>query len=103
MMDERRNPSYVGSWVDEVGETWRRKGKRGRVLDGRRVRSLLRRDDVPLVVWWSFETTRYDDAAAKLAAAEDLRSSADRQDEDIVASEWQAEDGRLLLMLERRC
>lgn len=62
MVDGKRNPSFEGSWVDESGHTWRRKGKRGRVIEDRRVRTLLRRDDVPLVMWRSFETTLYDDA-----------------------------------------
>lgn len=102
MLEDNHNPSFEGSWVDESGHTWRRKSKRGRVLEDRRVRTLLRRDEVPLVVWRSFKASRYDDAAAKSAAADELRAGAAHED-DIVASEWQAEDGRLLLMLEHHC
>lgn len=96
------NPSYEGSWVDASGNIWRRKGKRGHVLEDRRVRTLLRRDDVPLVVWRSFEATKHDDVGAKLAAADGLRATAD-DSEDVVASEWKTEDGSVLLMLEHHC
>ena len=102
MAEGDRNPSSEGSWTDGSGDTWRRKGKRGRVLESRRIRSLLRRDDVPLVVWQSFETTLYDDVPAKLAAADELGDLA-ADNSDIAASEWLAEDGRLLLMLEHYC
>lgn len=102
MADGRHNPSYEGSWTDEYECAWRRKGKRGHILDPRRVKTLLRRDDVPLVVWRSFQTTRYEDVAAKLAAAEDLQATADDW-QDVVATEWQGDDGRVLLMLEHHC
>ncbi len=102
MVEGKHNPSYEGTWVDESGNAWLRKGKRGRVLDRRRVRTLLRRDDVPLVVWRSFKTATYDDVATKSAAADGLLAPAVDAD-DVVASEWQGEDGRLLLMLEHHC
>lgn len=99
--DQRFNPSYEGTWVDPVGKTWRRRGKRGHALEDRRVRSLLRREDVPLVIWRSFETASYDDVTAKLDADNALRTSTDGR--DIRASEWESEDGRRLLMLEDCC
>lgn len=102
MAEGDHNPSFDGVWTDGTGLLWRRKGKRERVLEDRRVRSLLRRHDVALVVWWAFETTLYDDPVAKAAAADELIASAGRSD-DVHASEWQTEDGRLLLMLERYC
>lgn len=102
MAEGDHNPSYEGSWTDESGDSWRRKGKRGRVLETRRIRSLLRRDDVPLVVWQSFDTTLYDEVPAKLAAADQLGDLA-AENGDVLASEWSAEDGRLLLMLEHFC
>jgi hypothetical protein len=102
MVEGQRNPSFEGSWTDDRGEVWKRKGKRGRVLEDRRIRSLLHREDVPLVVWQSFETFRYDDPPAKEAAALRLSSSG-TWDHDVHASEWLADDGRLLLMLECSC
>jgi len=96
------NPSFEGSWTDDSGIVWRRKGKRGRVLDDRRVRSLLHRDGVPLVVWESFETREYEAAEAKKAAASRLGVGTSSPD-DVHASEWLAPDGRLLLMLEHLC
>lgn len=72
MAEGAYNPSAEGSWTDEVGDVWRRKGKRARVLEDRRIRSLLRRDDVSLVVWQSFETSKYDDPPSKEAAAQEL-------------------------------
>jgi len=101
-MPERANPTVEGSWTDELGLVWHRKGKRGRALEERRIRTLLRRADVPLVVWQSFEVTRYDDVAAKLEAAREAGAT-DARNDDVVASEWTAADGRLLLMLERSC
>ncbi len=98
--DRRHNPSYEGTWVDEVGNIWRRKGKRGHILEDRRVRSLLRREDVPLVIWRSFETASFDDVNAKLDADNALRASTDG---DIRPSEWESDDGRRLLMLEDFC
>lgn len=102
MVEGERNPSFEGLWVDDSGRVWLRKGKRGRVLEDRRVRTLLRRDDVPLVVWRSFEATCFTDAAVKQVASEDVRVSV-AHDDDVVASEWRAEGGRLLLMLELLC
>jgi hypothetical protein len=99
--DRRYNPSYEGTWIDRVGNSWRRKGKRGHVLEDRRVRSLLRRADVPLVIWRSFESVSYDDVTAKVNAASALRAST--HDGDIRASEWESDDGRRLLMLEDFC
>jgi len=99
--DRRYNPSYEGTWVDRFGNTWRRKGKRGHLLEDRRVRSLLRREDVPLVIWRSFETVSYDDVAAKLDADTVLRASTDGG--DVRASEWESEEGRRLLMIEDLC
>lgn len=96
------NPSFEGSWVDRRGQTWTRKGKRGRVLEERRVRSLLRREDVPLVVWQSFETTRHDAVAAK-ASAVDALGGLGQLRKDVVASEWLADGGQTLLMLEIHC
>lgn len=102
MVDPKHNPSFEGSWTDERGRVWNRKGKRGRVLEERRIRTLLRREDVPLVVWQSFEATWYDDVAAKLEGAHRATAGVGN-DVDVVASEWTATDGRLLLMLERFC
>ena len=102
MAEGESNPSAEGSWTDRCGVVWRRKGKRGRVLEERRVQSLLRREDVPLVVWQSFETCQYDDPSAKEAAAKRLRGLG-MADDDVHASEWLAEDGRMLLMLEHLC
>lgn len=96
------NPSHQGSWTDAVGQVWRRKGKRGYRIPERRVRTLLRRDDVPLVVWQSFETEQFDEPAAKAEAAEALFRMAEQPD-DVVAHEWTTRDGRLLLMLEHFC
>jgi hypothetical protein len=102
MVDVTSNPSFEGTWVDQSGTTWRRRGKRGRTLEERRVRSLLRRADVPLVVWQSFDSTMVFDPPAKLDAAAALSIGPKRRD-DIVASEWQNDDGSLLLMFEVFC
>jgi hypothetical protein len=99
--DERFNPSYEGTWVDPVGTTWRRRGKRGHVIEGRRLRALLRREDVRLVVWRSFETASYDEVTAKMDADNALRTST--VDGNVRASEWESENGRRLLMLEDLC
>lgn len=96
------NPSRSPSWSDEIGHVWHRKGKRTRGLSETRTRSLLDRDDVPLVVWESFETYRYDAPADKVSAASALRAAAASPD-DVVAHEWTSEDGRVLLMLEHLC
>jgi hypothetical protein len=101
MGERRRNPSSEGTWVDDEGKTWRRKGKRGHVLEDRRVRSLLRQEDVPLVIWRSFETASYDDITAKRDA--DIALRATTGERDIRASEWESQDGRRLLMLEDFC
>lgn len=102
MAEGEHNPSFEGSWTDESGDVWRRKGKPGRALEERRIQSLLRRADVPLVVWEAFETFTYDDPSAKEAAAKRVRV-AGAADRDVRASEWQTEDGRMLLMLEHFC
>lgn len=65
------------------------------------MRSLLRREEVPLVIWRSFEAASYDDVTAKLDADNALRAST--HDRDICASEWESDDGRRLLMLEDFC
>lgn len=96
------NPSFEGVWTDASGHLWRRKGKRGRILEVRRVRSLLRSDEVPLIIWRSFETTRYDDPTAKEAAVDKLYPL-DGPTGDVVASEWLDDDGAVLLMLEQHC
>lgn len=96
------NPSYEGVWIDASGRLWRRKGKRGRIIEARRVRSLLRRDDVPLIIWRSFETTQYDGPIAKAAAVDELDALGGPSD-DVVASEWRDEDDCVLLMLEQHC
>lgn len=82
--------------------TWRRKGKRGHIVEARRVRSLLRKDDVPLITWRSFEVTQYDDATARVTAAEELNASIGPRD-GVVASEWLDDDGSVVLMLEVHC
>lgn len=102
MAEGECNLSAEGWWTDGAGDVWRRKGKRGRVLEVRRVQSLLRRDDVPLVAWQSFETSQYDDPPAKEAAARRARGPG-VVDSDVHASEWLAADGRMLLMLEHFC
>ena len=81
---------------------WHHKGKRGDVLPERRLRTLLRRADVPLVVWQSFEIETFVDPVEKAAAVDALHASAARSD-DVVAREWKTDDGRLLLMLEHFC
>jgi hypothetical protein len=96
------NPSAEGSWTDGSGVVWRRKGTRGYRLPERRVRSLLRRAGVPLVVWQSFETEQHVDPASKVVAADALYGLADRPG-DVVAHEWESDDGRRLLMLEHLC
>lgn len=53
-------------------------------------------------MWQAFETVRYEEPAAKAAAGRDLRASSER-DDDVIASEWLAEDGRRLLMVEHHC
>lgn len=63
---------------------------------------MLRRAEVPLVVWRSFSSERYDEPAAKVVAAEEVRAAAAHAD-DVVASEWPSDEGRRLLMLEWFC
>lgn len=102
MAEGDHNPSFEGPWTDASGRLWRRRGKRGRIVEARRVGSLIRRDGVPLIIWRSFEATQYDDPTAKVTAAEELNASIGPRD-DLVASEWLDDDGSVLLMLEVHC
>ncbi|HMJ74495.1 MAG TPA: hypothetical protein VK507_00900 [Iamia sp.] len=81
---------------------WSRKGTRTDRLPDRRVRTLLRRADVLLVVWESFETTRHAEPDAKVEAARLLVAVAAHPD-DVIAHEWRSDGGGVLLMLEHRC
>ena len=96
------NPSHQGAWTDGSGQVWHRKGKRSHRLSPPRVQTLLRRADVPLVVWRSFETEQYLHPDAKAAAVDGLIRLADSA-EDLEAHEWTTEDGRVLLMIEHHC
>jgi hypothetical protein len=101
VVERPHNPSFEGTWIDEHGHSWRRKGKRGRVLEDRRIRTLLSRDDVPLIVWRSFEVTAHNDVTAKLAVWDQLRRTVAH--DYLSASEWQGDGGGVLLMLEHHC
>jgi hypothetical protein len=71
-------------------------------LDEKRTRALLRRGGVPLATWWAGKVEFYDSPEDKQAAADRLVDSAERP-EDMVASEWKAADGTVLLLLEHHC
>lgn len=71
-------------------------------MDEKRTRALLRRPGVPLATWWAGQVQRADAPEAKATAAERLYAAA-VQPEDVVASEWKADDGTVLLLLEHHC
>ena len=72
------------------------------MLDEKRVRSLLRREGVPLATWVAGIVEWADTVDAKAEAAQRLYADAVRPD-DVVASEWEAADGTVCLLLEHHC
>lgn len=94
------NPGSQKSWSDSEGRTWERRGDG--VPDDKRVRRLLRSDDVALVTWSAGRMEWFEDVTAKEAAAERLRTTAEHA-EDISPSEWRGTDGTKLLLLEHSC
>lgn len=98
------NPSSQTTWTDALGRCWTRHASAVRGLHPKRVRTLLRRDDVPLVVWHAGEVAWYVGAHDKQGAAGNARAAAAADTQgDVTPSEWRAEDGAILLMLERDC
>lgn len=94
------NPGTGKTWTDPLGRIWERRGVSW--LDGKRTRTLLRKDGVTLGTWWAGEVSFHETAEAKQAASADLHEAAERP-EDIVASEWKMLDGAVLLLLEHHC
>lgn len=94
------NPGSTREWVDATGRRWTRRGTTW--PDERRTRTLLRRERVPLATWSAGEVAFYEAVAEKRAAADGLRDAA-RSRTDVVASEWESDDGTVLLLLEHHC
>jgi hypothetical protein len=94
------NPGASKSWMDPQGRTWNRRGEDW--LEDKRTRALLRRGGVPMATWWAGEVAFYDTAEEKREAAARLYNAAERP-ESVVASEWKAADGTVLLLLEHYC
>lgn len=89
--------------MDAAGRAWKRRGERESGLTAKRVRSLLRRDDVPLVIWSVGDVDWFEDQDRKAAAALDLYAEA-RGRAEVRAVEWKAEGSdKRLLMLELHC
>lgn len=95
------NPASGSEWTDDQGRVWQRRGDSRSPLDEKRTRRLLRRPDVPMATWSAGEMRWAVAPDAKVAAAERLYAAAVHPG-DVVASEWHAGDGSLLLLLEHR-
>jgi hypothetical protein len=94
------NPGSSKNWTDPQRRAWQRRGEDR--LDDKRTRALLRREGVPLATWSAGEVVFYDTTHEKQAAAARLHDAAERP-HHIVASEWRAADGTVLLLLEHFC
>jgi hypothetical protein len=94
------NPGAAKRWTDPHGRAWERRGNAW--LDGKRTRALLRRDGVPMATWWAGEVAFYATAEEKQVASDRLHAAAEPP-ENVVASEWKAADGTVLLLLEHHC
>ena len=92
-------PGSTKGWTDSQGRTWT---PRGDGLDGKRARVLLRRTGVLLATWEAGRMAWYSTPEDKDAAASALLAKA-QQAEDVLASEWKASDGTVLLLLEHAC
>ncbi len=95
------NPSSSREWTDRSGTVWHRRGDRGEALDSKRTRRLMRRDGLPLVTWKYGSVSWHWSAEEKTKAAAALREGAGSLGE-IFPTEWKAEDGTHMLMLEHR-
>jgi hypothetical protein len=96
------NPGSGKEWTDVQGRVWRRRGESPGALDEKRTRTLLRRGGVPLATWRAGSVEWYESPDQKQSAAERLNDLAERS-EDVVASEWKADDGTVMLLLEHHC
>lgn len=93
------NPGSTKGWTDRQGCAW---VPRGNGLDGKRARVLLRRPGVLLATWEAGRMAWHSAPEDKDAAAASLLAKA-QQAEDVLASEWKASDGTVLLLLEHAC
>ena len=95
------NPSSSRQWTDCSGTVWHRRGNRGEPLDPKRVRRLLRRNGLPLATWKYGEVSWYWSSDEKERAAAALNEAVGPVS-DIFPTEWKADDGTHMLMLEHR-
>jgi hypothetical protein len=98
---ERQNPSSGTTWTADDGRVWNRRGRKSSSLDIRRVRSLVKRDDVVMALWQAFEVEWFDDSDAKASALDSLLESVDAA--DLCYTEWDSEPSLRLLIVERLC
>ncbi len=96
------NPSSSKIWTAGEGRVWQRRGDTHGGLDEKRLRTLLRRPDVPLATWSAGSVTWAAEPEAKAALAAGLYEAA-APPGDVVASEWKASDGMVMLLLEHHC
>jgi len=96
------NPGSGKEWTDAQGRVWRRRGEAHSGLDEKRTRTLLRRAGVPLATWWAGDVEWHDSPGQKQSAGDRLNDAAQRP-EDVVATEWKADDGTVMLLLEHNC
>lgn len=96
---ERQNPSSGTTWTADDGRVWTRRGRKS--LDIRRVRSLVKRDDVVMALWRAFEVEWFDASDAKASALDSLLESVDAA--DLRCTEWDSEPSLRLLIVERFC
>lgn len=96
------DPSSLKTWTDPHGRLWQRIGGHTRGLDEKRTRTLLRRRGVSLATLWAGDVEWFDDPEQKQSAADRLYAAAAHPD-DVVGSEWKAEDGTRMLLLEHYC
>jgi len=66
------------------------------------MRTLLRREGLPLAIWSSGEVTWFERRVEKEAAADALHATVGPRS-DIRAVEWKSQDGDHMLMLEDLC
>ncbi len=96
------NPGSSKIWTAGNGRAWQRRGDTHVGVDEKRMRTLLRRPAVPLATWSAGIVTWADEPEAKVALAARLHEAAAHPG-DVVASEWQASDGIVMLLLEHHC
>jgi hypothetical protein len=96
------NPASERLWTDADGRLWRRRGEAHGGLDGKRMRTLVRRPDVRLATWWAGVVEWSDSLEQKQVAVRRLCEAA-AHSEDVVASECKDQDGNVMLLLEHHC